>query len=175
MRSRGFTMVELLIAMVIVALLLLLAVPTFAEFMRNARIRNTADSIAGGIRLAQTEAVRRNQNVEFIVDPAAGWTIRDPLTPAVLHAEAFTDAAGQLVVDPSPAGAVKLTYSPIGQFVTGTNPDDGSDVMTSVAVRHATAVARPLRVITEPWGQGVRVCDNDAAVHASLRCPAGVP
>jgi type IV fimbrial biogenesis protein FimT len=168
-------MIELMIGLVLMAVLLMLITPTYAEFLRNAKIRNTADSIAGGIRLAQTEAIRRNQNVELVINVATGWQVRDPVTPAILHDEPFTDAAGQIVVDPNPAAAFKLTYSPIGQLLVPTNPDDGSNTLLSVAVRHATFASRDLRVITESFGQGVRVCDNDATVHASLRCPAGVP
>ncbi len=177
MRARGFTLIELMIGMVIAAILLFLAVPTYSEFMRNTRIRGTADSIAGGIRLAQTEAIRRNTDVEFIVDPATGWSIRDPAVAQILHAEPFSESAAQLAVDTSPPAAVKLTYSGIGQFrfVPPTNPDDGSAVMTSIAVRHATVASRELRVITEPFGMGTRVCDNDPTVHLTLRCPAGVP
>jgi prepilin-type N-terminal cleavage/methylation domain-containing protein len=176
MRARGFTMVELLIAMAIAAILLMLVMPTYAEFMRNTRIRNTADSLAGGIRLAQAEAIRRNQNVELIVDPANGWSIRDPITPSILHNEPFSDTGGQIIVDPSVPPAVKLTYSPLGQLILPTNPDDGSTTMTSIAVRHAVAPSRELTVITDVFGAGVRVCDNDdPTVNASLRCPPGVP
>ena len=39
----------------------------------------------------------------------------------------------------------------------------------------ASIASRELRVITETFGQGVRVCDNDSTVHPTLRCPAGVP
>jgi type IV fimbrial biogenesis protein FimT len=173
MRARGFTLIELMIALVIVAVLLMLMAPNYAEFMRNARIRNVADAIAGGIRLAQTEAVRRNQNVEFIL-AANGFQVRDPVTPAILHDEPFSDAIGQVAVTGSPAPAVKLTYSPIGQMFAGQNPDDASDVLTSVAVRHVSLAARELRVITDVFG-GTRVCDNDMTVHVSLRCPVGVP
>lgn len=171
MRERGFTMVELLIAMVIAAMLMLLALPTYTEFMRNTRIRNTADSIAGGIRLTQTEAIRRNQDVEFIV-AGTGWQIRDPLGPQVLHDELFSDSAGQLTVNANPPGAVKLTYSGLGQLRQPTNPDDGTTTMTSVDVTHTTVpTARALRVITEAFGTNARVCDPDPTVSLTLRCP----
>src|SRR5688572_6449949 len=122
MRARGFTMIELLVTMTVAAILLMLALPSYTEFMRNTRIRGTADSIAGGMRLAQTEAIRMNQNIEFIVDPATGWTIRDPITPRDVHTEAFTEGGGQLDVDPSPPGATTLTYSPLGQLQLPDNP-----------------------------------------------------
>jgi type IV fimbrial biogenesis protein FimT len=170
MHSRGFTMIELLVTMTVAAILLMLAVPSYTEFMRNTRIRGTADSIAGGIRLAQTEAIRMNQNIEFVVDPATGWTIRDPITPRDLHTEAFTEGGGQLDIDPSPVSATTLTYSPLGQLFLPNNPD-ATPALTFVDVRHTMTPSRPLRVITEALGVGVRVCDPNPAVHADLRCP----
>ena len=163
-------MIELLVTMTVAAILLMLALPSYTEFMRNTRIRGTADSIASGLRLAQTEAIRMNQNVEFIVDPATGWTVRDPVTPRDLHTEAFTEGGGQLDVDPSPPGASILTYSPLGQLFLPNNPD-ATPAMTFVDVRHTLTPSRPLRVITEALGVGVRVCDPNPAVHADLRCP----
>lgn len=175
MRARGFTLVELLIAMVIAAILLMLALPTYTEFMRNTRIRSTADSLAGGMRLAQAEAVRRNQDVELIVDPAVGWTIRDPIAPQILHDEPFSEAGAQVVIDPNPPAADRLTYSALGQLLPTNRNDGDSATMTSIAISHAAAPSRALRVITEFFGQGVRVCDKDGAVHATLQCPGGVP
>ena len=176
MRSRGFTMIELLVTMTVAAILVMLALPSYTEFMRNTRIRGTADSIAGGLRQAQTEAIRMNRPIEFIVDPATGWSIRDPDIPGLgadartLHTEAFTEGAGQLDVDPSPPASAMLTYSPIGQLIQP-NPGDGTVPMTFVDVRHTITPSRPLRVITEALGVGVRVCDPNPAVHADLRCP----
>jgi type IV fimbrial biogenesis protein FimT len=172
MRARGFTMIELLIAMVIAAILIMLALPTYSEFMRNTRIRNAAESIAGGIRLAQTEAIRRNQNVEFVLNPATGWSIRDPITPQILQTELFSESAGQLAVNPNPPAANKLTYSGLGQLQQPLNPDDGSATLASIDVLHATVVpSRALRVITEVFGTNARVCDPDPTVNATLRCP----
>jgi type IV fimbrial biogenesis protein FimT len=175
MRAAGFTMVELLVTMTIAAILLMLAVPNYSEFMRNTRIRGVADSIAGAMRLAQTEAIRLNQAVELIVDPSTGWSIVEPVAPRTLHSEPYTESAGQVGVALSPPGATKLTYSPIGQLITPTNPSDGSTTLTSVAVTHAITPSRALRVINEAFGAGVRVCDKATDAHSSLQCPVGVP
>ena len=178
MRSRGFTLVELLIGIVILAVLMLFALPTFRDFMGNARIRNTADSIANGIRQTQVEAIKRNRNVVFIIDPAVGWRIvdLDAVLGGPVHDEPFSEASGQLVVAPNPAGSVKLTYSPLGQFLSP-NPDDGSAVLASVRVTSSTLAApHDLRVVADPaFGVGVRVCDKRFATTDAAGCPAGVP
>lgn len=175
MHARGFTLVELLIGMAILAIAMLFALPTYQQFMGNTRIRNTADSIAQGIKLAQVEAIKRNQNVTFEVDPAVGWTIRN-LAAAAVHVEPFSETAGTILVDPRPAGAVKLTYSGIGQYIPTNNPDDGSAVITSVRVTSSTLTSpHDLRVTTDPaWG-GVRVCDKRFAAGDPAGCPATLP
>jgi type IV fimbrial biogenesis protein FimT len=177
--QRGFTLVELLIGVVIIAILMLMALPSYTQFMGNSRIRNTADSLANGMRLAQVEAVRRNRAVEFIVNPAVGWRIFDPdptLGGAVAD-EPFSDTSGQIVVAPNPAGTTKLTYSGLGQYQSPTNPSDATPVMTSVRVTHATLAApQDLRVTADPaWGVGVRVCDKKLSTTDPAGCPAGLP
>jgi len=70
-KSRGVTLVEMIIAMAIMGVLLSLALPSFSEWMRNAKIRTVTDSIQNGLQLARAEAVRRNTMVRFqLVDAA---------------------------------------------------------------------------------------------------------
>ncbi|HVE50629.1 MAG TPA: GspH/FimT family pseudopilin [Casimicrobiaceae bacterium] len=179
MTSRGFTLIELLIGMVIIAILVMVALPAYTQFMGNARIRNVADSLANGMRLAQVEALRRNRLIEFVVAPGTGWTISDPdvALGGVVHSEPFSDASGQVVVDPNPAGTTKISYSGLGQYQTPTNPEDGTPVMTSIRVTHATlASPHDLRVTADPaFGIGVRVCDRRFAPPDPVGCPASVP
>ena len=172
MRSRGFTLVELLIGVSIMAILALLVTPTLAEFLGNTRIRNTADSIANGIRLASVEAIKRNQNVEFVLDSAVGWSLRDPVNNLILHAEPFSEASGQITVAPQPPGTAKLTYSPLGQYVRP-NPDDLSDPIRWVNLTNAVLTnPHPLRVLADPaLGVGVRVCDPKFALPDPIGCP----
>ena len=165
MRTRGFTLVELLIGMVILAILLLLALPTFSSFMGNTRIRNTADSMMNGVRLAQVEAIKRNRIVEFEVDPAVGWVVRDP-APAPLggdiHQEVFSEANASITINPLPAGSLMLTFDGIGQFLP-VNPSDASIPINRIEVQ-STTIPNPnnLEVIANPiLGAGMRVCDPD--------------
>lgn len=56
---------EMIVAMAILGVLLGLALPSFAEWMRNAKIRTITESIQNGLQLARAEAVRRNTVVRF--------------------------------------------------------------------------------------------------------------
>lgn len=64
-RSRGFTIVEMAVALAVLALLLMVAMPSVGMWMSNARIRNMADTLQNGLQTARLEAVRRNENVSF--------------------------------------------------------------------------------------------------------------
>ena len=63
--NRGFTLVELLIALAVAAVLYSLAAPTLTAWIADARVRVTAESIQTGILLARAEAIRRNTTVRF--------------------------------------------------------------------------------------------------------------
>ena len=60
---RGFTLIELMVALAIAALLLLLGMPSFTTFLRNSEIRSTAESLVNGLRAASAEAARQNKRV----------------------------------------------------------------------------------------------------------------
>lgn len=76
MRQRGFSLLELMVALAILGLLVLAAMPSLFTWLTNVRIRNEGDSIVNGLQTARAEAVRRNQNVSF-------WLVNLP-NPGVL-------------------------------------------------------------------------------------------
>src|SRR5437762_9905582 len=75
--ARGFTLIELMIALSIFAFLIMIAGPQYADFMGNMQIRNGAENTLTGLRLAQSEAVRGNTQAEFVLDIGAGggWQV----------------------------------------------------------------------------------------------------
>jgi type IV fimbrial biogenesis protein FimT len=65
--SRGFSMVELMIGIVIMAVLMVLGFPAYTTYLANAKLRTSAESLMTGMQLARSEAVRRNTTVEFLL------------------------------------------------------------------------------------------------------------
>jgi type IV fimbrial biogenesis protein FimT len=66
-RSSGFTLLELLAALTIAAILLAIATPSFSEFRLNARITSAANDLLAAVQHARTEAAKRQQPVSLCV------------------------------------------------------------------------------------------------------------
>jgi len=75
--SRGFSIVEIMIALTIVAMLMVLVAPSSAIWIQNTRLRSAAESVARGLQLARIEAMKRNTTVAFnMTDPnSSAWTV----------------------------------------------------------------------------------------------------
>ena len=69
-RSIGFTLIELMIGIAIVAILVVAALPSFGTWIQNTKIRGAAEAALNGLQLARAEAARRNASVALVfTDP----------------------------------------------------------------------------------------------------------
>ena len=62
-RMRGVTIIELMIALVILAILLVIAVPSFNDFVRTMRLNSSMTDLRSDLQLARSESIRRNSRV----------------------------------------------------------------------------------------------------------------
>ncbi len=62
-QQSGFTLVELVVTMAVMAILLGVGVPSFIDVMKNARTSATYNSLIGSLYLARSEAVKSNLDV----------------------------------------------------------------------------------------------------------------
>ena len=69
-RSNGFTLIELMITLVIVAIVLAIGVPSFQGMMRNNRIAAHTNDFLGSLNLARSEAIKRGVGWRVVLCPA---------------------------------------------------------------------------------------------------------
>lgn len=181
----GFTLVEMLVAMVVMAVLLGLAMPSMSAWIRNSRLRAASDSLQDGLRLAQSEALRRSRQVVFsLTDEKAttaaytakadgtNWAAKTVTTmsageeSALIEAGVMAELSTNIVI----TGPKSICFSSIGRMVANDDPGENagacelptnSPPVQSYDITYSDAVAgtnRPLRVTVALGGQ-VRLCD----------------
>jgi type IV fimbrial biogenesis protein FimT len=158
--SSGFSLIELVIAVAIAALLFVLAVPSFSAWLQNQQIRNAAEAVLNGMQLARGEAIRRNLAVQFnlVVLPQLAWQVSEVVSTTQIQAWSGAEGAASAQVAPTPAGSAVVTFDGLGRV---RNNADGTAPLTQVDVSSAvvtSAEIRPMRVSIGTGGS-VRMCD----------------
>jgi type IV fimbrial biogenesis protein FimT len=69
---RGFTLVELVTAMAVTAILVAVAMPSFRNFSANASVRTASYTMIGSLNLARSEAIKRNA-IATVTPAGPGW------------------------------------------------------------------------------------------------------
>lgn len=59
-RTAGFTLVELMVVLAVLAIMLTLAAPSFTSFLRSAELSTTTHSFVASLNAARSEAMKRN-------------------------------------------------------------------------------------------------------------------
>lgn len=94
-RAQGFTLVELMVTIAIVAILLALGLPSFEGSMRSNRAATTTNEMLASISMARSEAIRSTRTSVLCASNGDGtacgtdwnngwivWMDQDPVTPA---------------------------------------------------------------------------------------------
>jgi type IV fimbrial biogenesis protein FimT len=76
----GFTLVELMVTIAVLAILLSIGIPSFSRMMASSRMATQTNEIVAGLNLARSEAVRRGHPVSIRAiaangSYAGGWLI----------------------------------------------------------------------------------------------------
>jgi type IV fimbrial biogenesis protein FimT len=108
--NRGFTLVELVVTLLVLALAVGVAAPSIARGVDTVRTRAEAGGVATFLRAAREKAITHNQSYEVRVRPAEGLV--ELRTGDAVSATKRLAAGVRVTADPPSAGTI--TFLPQG-------------------------------------------------------------
>lgn len=164
--AAGFSVVEMLVAMTIAVILVLLALPLLTTTLANSQIRTATESMLGGLRSAQVEAIKLNALTTFVVDPDVGWEVRDTAN-TILMSRKLIEGSPKTTVTVTPPAGSRVTFNGLGRIIANA---DASEQLARIDIASSSSIeARPLRVVV---GQvGIKMCDPAFASTDPVGCP----
>lgn len=146
--SGGFTLIEMMIAITVMAILIAVAVPSYRDASLGSQLRSSANELFASITLARSEAIKRNAVVTLCASSDGetcigawdeGWIVSQAGT--VIHRQHAAPTGFRIS-----AGLSTLSFQPIGAGATST---------TFTVCRATPSVGRQERVVTvDPTGRG---------------------
>ena len=178
-KNLGLSLIELMMAVVILGILTVLAFPQYTLFMQNQQIRNTAESIQNGLQKAKAEAIKRNTWVQFVLGNNGAWTIECHVVvtidgdgdgqedcPAIIETRLAKDgSSNQVAAVADPATTTTVIFNSLG-LVQTTAPTASpiTAPFNSVVVENPNASGTRQLEIRLGTGSSIRMCDPDKAL-----------
>ncbi|WP_310735223.1 GspH/FimT family pseudopilin [Dokdonella fugitiva] len=162
--AHGFTLLELMVTVAIVAILAAMAFPSYREFTTRMTTSNNTNELIGALNLARSEAVKRGRQVAVIAingNWANGWqvvagkadatgAIAAPAAPGTTEAtcRGYLDFDGATPLCPRFNGALPNTYYILGKATGAGALDDrvvfgSSGALVGSASNFDFSVCRP--------------------------------
>ncbi len=102
--QRGVSLIELMTAIAVFTILTVMAFPVYTTWIANQQVRTATESVVEGLRVAQTEALKRNAAVKFVLDTGTGWEVQLDADDSVLRQTAFVEGSAKVALTVAPAG-----------------------------------------------------------------------
>jgi type IV fimbrial biogenesis protein FimT len=191
---RGFSIVELLISISVMAILMATVAPAVGNWMVGSRVRSATEAVLSGLQKARVEAIRRNQTVSFWLvssnDPTKFDSSCALSTDSASWVISRDDPTGKCNDDPATKVAEFYDWFSAGNSTKGlliAAKDSSAAAASSVkfdSLGHVISTGNPIKTIdftSEVAGTrkprllisvvgSVRMCDLDATAPDPRAC-----
>ena len=194
---RGFTLIEAMVVIAVLALLVVIAAPSFSAYSENSKVRGVAESFTASVQKARLEAIRTNQDVQLIltdVDPVAAnvattstnatagnWMVRrmsnaSPPVPTFIEGRNLREGSSRNDGTSSVTVSASSNSTPLASITFSSAGSTSLGATWTVNFGSSTAACAPagsvrcLRVVVSVSGQ-IRTCDPAAATGDTRACP----
>ncbi|WP_157822445.1 GspH/FimT family pseudopilin [Psychromonas sp. Urea-02u-13] len=72
---KGFSLIEMLIAIAVVAIILAIGLPSFKAMFDGNKLKGGSDGVYFMLSLAKTESIKRNKDIYLKITPGTNWCI----------------------------------------------------------------------------------------------------
>lgn len=162
--QRGFSMIETMVVIVIVAILASIAAPSFRTLLANYQVRTGAEAVLAGLQLARTEAIRRNVRVRITLGNGSGWTVLTDDGLTTIQTRDKGEGSSQATVTTTPSTATTVTFNGSGRRVANADTTSPIDDLT---IQHAKA-SQTLKIFITSGGS-IRMCDSGISSNTDPR------
>ena len=115
-RTRGFTLTEMMITVVIVGVLLAIAVPSFRQMILLQSVKTASFDLFSALEFARSEAIKRSNVVSVKPDStwSTGWKVVDSTDVPLRR----WSASSAVSLSTTPSGLSAITFTKDGHLTT---------------------------------------------------------
>lgn len=150
-QQRGFTLIELMVTVAIMAILAAIAYPSFTDLIARNRLKGATEGLFADLEYAKSEAIKLNQTVTLEVTTGASWnyTIKDAGGNKLktVNSGEFRD------VNLSGATNASLSITPLQGETNG----------TTVTFQRASNTAQTMSVVVSTRGR-IKICTSSSVL-----------
>lgn len=183
--GRGFSLIELVVVLAILATLMLLGIPAMSGFVANSKVRNAAETFYAAVLRARGEAIHLNQQVDLVLTndvptsanvlaltsspTGQNWAIRAPGLSQLIDAKTAQEGGSTNAVAVNGNGVSVISFNGLGANISGANASIQFTHQTINTNCSLTGAVRCLTVLVNAGGQA-RLCEPGVAAPDARSC-----